>query len=75
LTNAKFEIQKKYNADADCPPDGEGKTHPGAAFPQGRDEKGPFVRRLILERPFETAADVLADLDRHLGDGRLRIRR
>jgi hypothetical protein len=38
-------------------------------------KKAAFVRRLILERPFETAADVLADLDRHLGDGRLRIRR
>jgi hypothetical protein len=38
-------------------------------------KKAAFVRRLILERPYETAADVLADLDRHLGDGRLRIRR
>jgi hypothetical protein len=38
-------------------------------------KKAAFVRRLILERPFETAADVLADLDRHFGDGRLRIRR
>jgi hypothetical protein len=33
-----------------------------------------FVLRLIREKPFETAADVLADMDVRLGDKRLAIR-
>jgi hypothetical protein len=38
-------------------------------------KKASFVRRLIREQPFETAADVLADLAARKGDKRLRISR
>jgi hypothetical protein len=38
-------------------------------------KKATFVRRLIREAPFVTAADVLEDLRQRLGDERLRINR
>jgi len=38
-------------------------------------KKATFVRSLIRDRPIETAADALADLQQHMGDERLRIRR
>jgi hypothetical protein len=38
-------------------------------------KKASFVRKLIREQPFETAADVLSDLQTRLGDTRLRIAR
>ena len=38
-------------------------------------KKATFVRSLIRERQFETAADVLAYFEQHLGDERLRVRR
>jgi hypothetical protein len=38
-------------------------------------KKATFVRRLIRETPFETAADALADIEQHMGDKRLRILR
>jgi hypothetical protein len=37
-------------------------------------KKASFVRQLIREQPFETAADVLTDAERRRGDGRLRVR-
>jgi len=37
-------------------------------------KKATFVRQLIREAPFETAADVLADAEKRQGDERLRIR-
>jgi len=36
-------------------------------------KKATFVRRLIREAPLETARDVLADLEKRIGDKRLRI--
>ena len=36
-------------------------------------KKATFVRQLIREAPFETARDVLADLEKRIGDKRLRI--
>ena len=38
-------------------------------------KKASFVRRLIREQPFETAADVTADAARRMGDQRLRVSR
>jgi hypothetical protein len=38
-------------------------------------KKASFVRKLIREQPFETAADVLAELATRKGDKRLRISR
>ncbi len=38
-------------------------------------KKATFVRSLIRDRPIETAADALTDLQQHMGDERLRIRR
>ncbi len=38
-------------------------------------KKASFVRKLIREQPFETAADVLADVATRMGDARLRILR
>jgi predicted DNA-binding protein len=38
-------------------------------------KKATFVRQLIRERPFETAADVLEDAPRRRGDAGLRVRR
>lgn len=38
-------------------------------------KKASFVRRLIREQPFETAADVVADAAKRMGDPRLRISR
>ena len=37
--------------------------------------KATFVRQLIRQQPYETAADVLADMDKHWGDQRLRVAR
>jgi hypothetical protein len=37
--------------------------------------KATFVRRLIREQPYETASDVLADMEKFWGDDRLRVRR
>lgn len=37
--------------------------------------KAAFVRQLIREQPFETAADVLADAPARRGDRRLRVPR
>jgi hypothetical protein len=37
-------------------------------------KKASFVRQLIREQPFDTAADVLADAERRRGDARLRVR-
>jgi hypothetical protein len=36
-------------------------------------KKASFVRKLIREQPFETAADVLGDAASRMGDKRLRI--
>lgn len=36
-------------------------------------KKATFVRQLIREAPLETARDVLADLEKRIGDKRLRI--
>ena len=38
-------------------------------------KKATYVRQLIREEPFITAADVLADAARRTGDSRLRISR
>ncbi len=38
-------------------------------------KKASYVRKLIREEPFETAADVLADASQRIGDSRLRILR
>ena len=38
-------------------------------------KKATYVRQLIREEPFITAADVLADAARRAGDSRLRISR
>lgn len=38
-------------------------------------KKATYVRHLIREQPFVTAADVLADAEKRMGDGRLRITR
>jgi predicted DNA-binding protein len=38
-------------------------------------KKATFVRQLIREQPYETAADVLADMAKHWGDERLRVGR
>ena len=38
-------------------------------------KKATFVRKLIREEPFVTAADILADAARRIGDRRLRISR
>ncbi len=38
-------------------------------------KKATFVRQLIRETPFETAEDVLADIEKRLGDKRLRVAR
>ncbi len=38
-------------------------------------KKATFVRQLIRETPFDTAGDVLRDIERHFGDDRLRIAR
>lgn len=38
-------------------------------------KKATFVRQLIREVPLETAEDVLADMEKRLGDKRLRIER
>lgn len=38
-------------------------------------KKASFVRRLIREQPFDTAADVLADAAKRMGDARLRVSR
>ena len=36
-------------------------------------KKAAFVRQLIRETPFESSLDVLADLEKRMGDKRLRI--
>ncbi len=36
---------------------------------------GALVRRMIQERPFTTAADLLAEMDSLMGDKRLAIRK
>ena len=36
-------------------------------------KKATFIRQLIREAPLETARDVLADLEKRIGDKRLRI--
>jgi len=36
--------------------------------------KASFVRMLIRDRPFETAADVLEDAMARMGDARLRVK-
>jgi hypothetical protein len=38
-------------------------------------KKASFVRKLIREQPFETAADVLTDAAKRMGDARLRVAR
>ena len=38
-------------------------------------KKATYVRQLIREEPFVTAADVLADAEERMGDSRLRISR
>jgi hypothetical protein len=38
-------------------------------------KKATFVRQLIRQEPYETAADLLADMEKHWGDARLRVRR
>ena len=38
-------------------------------------KRSTFVRKLIREEPYETAADVLVDMERFRGDTRLRVRR
>jgi hypothetical protein len=37
-------------------------------------KKATFVRQLIREEPFGTAADVVKDAQRRMGDARLRVR-
>lgn len=37
--------------------------------------KATFVRQLIRQQPYETSADVLADMEKHWGDQRLRVAR
>ena len=37
-------------------------------------KKATFVRQLIRDQPYVTAADVLSDMERHWGDKRLRVR-
>jgi predicted DNA-binding protein len=36
-------------------------------------KKATFVRQLIRETPFESSMDVLTDLEKRMGDKRLRI--
>ena len=36
---------------------------------------GALIRRMLNEAPFITAGDVLADMERRLGDKKLRVRR
>jgi predicted DNA-binding protein len=36
-------------------------------------KRASYVRQLIREQPFETAADVLKDAEKRLGDTRLRV--
>ncbi|HEX6563628.1 MAG TPA: hypothetical protein VF020_05050 [Chthoniobacterales bacterium] len=36
-------------------------------------KRATFVRQLIRETPFESSMDVLADLEKRMGDKRLRI--
>ena len=36
-------------------------------------KKAAFVRQLIRETPFESSMDILADLEKRMGDKRLRI--
>jgi len=38
-------------------------------------KKATFVRQLIRQEPYETAADLLADMEKHWGNQRLRVRR
>jgi hypothetical protein len=38
-------------------------------------KKATYVRQLIRDEPFVTAADVVADATRRMGDSRLRVRR
>jgi hypothetical protein len=38
-------------------------------------KRASFVRKLIREQPFDTAADVLADAAKRMGDVRLRVLR
>jgi hypothetical protein len=38
-------------------------------------KKASFVRKLIREQPFDTAADVLTDAAKRMGDTRLRVAR
>ena len=38
-------------------------------------KRASFVRKLIREQPFDTAADVLADSAKRMGDVRLRVLR
>ena len=38
-------------------------------------KKATYVRHLIREQPFVTAADVLADAEKRMGDERLRVSR
>jgi hypothetical protein len=38
-------------------------------------KRATFVRQLIREQPYGTAADVLLDMEKHWGDERLRVRR
>jgi hypothetical protein len=38
-------------------------------------KRATFVRKLIREQPYETAANLLADMEKHWGDERLRVRR
>jgi hypothetical protein len=38
-------------------------------------KKASFVRKLIREQPFTTAADVFADAKKRMGDVRLRVAR
>jgi len=38
-------------------------------------KKATYVRHLIREQPFVTAADVLADAEKRMGERRLRIAR
>jgi hypothetical protein len=38
-------------------------------------KRASFVRKLIREQPFDTAADVLTDAAKRMGDVRLRVLR
>lgn len=38
-------------------------------------KKATFIRHLIRDQPLETAADVLSDSEKRMGDTRLRISR